>query len=130
MQSPTEQRASNRTLDAAGEAELPLIDRHAMSSWCDDMETADVHAVLARVPNECGRCLAELKKAIAGRDLATARRTAHRLKGMALNLGAARLARTARTIELTSQSIEDVSVRMPGLERTLGETLEAVRAYS
>lgn len=128
MQSPSELRPTSQASEATGE-ELPLIDQRAMRDWCDDMEKADVLAVLARVPDEGARCLADLRKAIAGRDLTTARRTAHRLKGMASNLGAARLARTARTIELTSQSIEDVSARMPALEKTLSETLETIGSY-
>jgi chemotaxis protein histidine kinase CheA len=110
-------------------ADLPLIDPRAMSDWCDDMEKADVLDVLARVPYECARCLADIKKAIAESDLLTARRSAHRLKGMASNLGAARLARLARTIELASQSVEDVSSRMASLEKTSAETLEAIRDY-
>jgi HPt (histidine-containing phosphotransfer) domain-containing protein len=101
-----------------------------MSDWCDDMDKADVLAVLALVPQESARCLADIRKAIAGRDLDAARRTAHRLKGMASSLGAIRLARMARAMELTSQSIEDVSGRMAALEKTLGETLEAIRSYS
>lgn len=110
--------------------ELPLIDQRVMRDWCEDMDKADVLAVLARVPAEGARCLADFDKAIAGGDLTQARRTAHRLKGMASNLGAARLARTARGIELGSQSIEDVSARLPGLQRTLQETLETIGTYS
>ena len=130
MQPPVELYAASPAAEAAAEGELPLIDRRVMSDWCDDMDKADVLAVLARVPHESGKCLADIRKAIAGRDLDAARRTAHRLKGMASNLGAVRLARMARAIELTSQCIEDVSSRMPALEKTLGETLEAIRAYS
>jgi HPt (histidine-containing phosphotransfer) domain-containing protein len=116
-------------LDATAEAELPLIDAGAMRDWCGDMDKADVLDVLARVPHESARCLADMRKAIVESDLASARRTAHRLKGMASNLGAARLARVARTIELASGSIEDVSSRMASLEQTSAETLEAIRAY-
>ena len=116
-------------LEATAEAELPLIDPRVMSDWCDDMEKADVLDVLARVPHESARCLADIRKAIAESDLPSARRSAHRLKGMASNLGAARPARVARSVELTSQSIEDVSGRMASLEKISAETLEAIRAY-
>jgi HPt (histidine-containing phosphotransfer) domain-containing protein len=107
--------------------ELPLIDERAMSEWRGDMEKDDVLAILACVPAEGARCIAELKKAIMARDVVAVRRTAHRLKGMASNLGAIRLAGMARDIELTSQSIEDVSGRITRLEKILGETLETVR---
>jgi HPt (histidine-containing phosphotransfer) domain-containing protein len=130
MQPPSELHPTSASAEAIAEAGLPLIDQRVMSDWCNDMDKEDVIAVLARVPDEGTRSLADFAKAIAARDLALARRTAHRLKGMANNLGAVRLARMARTIELGCQSIDDVSRRMPPLEQTLGETLEALRSYS
>jgi hypothetical protein len=109
--------------------ELPLIDQRAMRDWCGDMDRDDVVAVLARVPEEGARCLGELRKAVAAGDLVLAKRSAHRLKGMAANLGAARLARAARGIELSCQSIDDVGARVPALERVLVETLESLSSY-
>jgi HPt (histidine-containing phosphotransfer) domain-containing protein len=129
MHSPIELRSTSLSADTAAEPELPLIDQSIMSDWCNDMDKEDVLAILARVPDEGARSLTDFKKAIDAGDLASARRTAHRLKGMANNLGAVRLARMARAIELTSQSIDDVSGRMPTLEQTMGETLEALRSY-
>ena len=129
MQSPIELHATSAPVDATIEAEVPLIDQRIMGDWCDDMDKEDVLSILARVPDEGARSLADLEKAIAGGDLAAARRTAHRLKGMANNLGAVRLARMARAIELNCQSIDEVSSRMATLEQTLGETLEALRSH-
>lgn len=129
MQPPAELHSTSAPADATAEAELPLIDRRVMSDWCGDMDKEDVIAILARVPDEGTRSLADFGKAIAASDLASARRTAHRLKGMANNLGAVRLARMARAIELGCQSIDEVSRRMAPLEQTLGETLEALRSY-
>jgi HPt (histidine-containing phosphotransfer) domain-containing protein len=126
MQSPIEPHPT----DATADAELPLIDQRVMGDWCNDMDREDVLAILARVPDEGARSLADFKKAIAASDLAYARRTAHRLKGMANNLGAARLGRMARAIELGCQSIDDVARQMSLLEQTLGETLGAIRTYS
>lgn len=129
MQPPAELRPTSASANATAEAELPLIDRRAMTDWCDDMDKEDVLAILARVPDECTRSLADFEKAIAASDLASARRTAHRLKGMSHNLGAARLARLARAIELDCQSIDEVSRGMPTLERALRDTLEALSSY-
>jgi HPt (histidine-containing phosphotransfer) domain-containing protein len=129
MQTPVEPRVAGNAGEAVGEEELPLIDHRTMSDWTGDMDRDDVVAILARVPEEAARSLTELRRAIEAKDAAAARRTAHRLKGMANNLGAVRLARMARAVELSSQSIDDVSDRMPVLERTLGETLAALRAY-
>ena len=129
MQPPAELRSTSASANATAEAELPLIDHRAMSDWCDDMDKEDVLAILARVPEEGIRSLADFEKAIATSDLASARRTAHRLKGMAHNLGAARLAQLARAVELDCQSIDDVSRRMPTLEQALRDTLEALHSY-
>src|SRR3954465_12046904 len=128
MQSATELHPADASADAVAQAEPALIDARIMNDWCNDMDREDVVAILARVPAECTRSLAEFEKAMAAGDLASARRTAHRLKGMANNLGAVRLARMARSIELGCQSIEEVSSRMAPLEQTLGETLEALRS--
>ena len=129
MQHQTAPDPSSVAADASAEAELPLIDRRIMSDWCDDLDREDVLAILARVPDEGSRSLADFAKAITGGDLASARRTAHRLKGMANNLGAVRLAGMARSIELGCQSISEVSARLPALEQTLGETLVALRCH-
>ena len=128
MQSSSELLSTSEPADASPEAELALIDQRVMSDWCNDMDREDVLAILARVPAECDRSIADFQQAIAAGDLASSRRTAHRLKGMANNLGAIRLARMARTIELGCEDIDDVCSRMPGLELTLAETLAALRA--
>ena len=112
---------------ARGRGELPLIDSRVMDDWCADLAKDDVADLLARVPGECHKCLGGIKDAIAKSDLAAAKRMAHRLKGMASNLGAARLARMARSIELASNDIVDASERTIALEATLAATLEALR---
>lgn len=129
MQSPTDPQAAGASADATAESALPLIDGRIVSDWCGDMDREDVLSILARVPEEGTRSLADFAKAIAAGDLASARRTAHRLKGMANTLGAVRLARMARAIELGCQSIDEVSGRLPTLEQTLDDTLEALRHH-
>jgi len=128
MQIQTELHSTIAPAEAVADGDLPLIDQRIMNDWRSDMDMEDVLSILARVPAECTRSLGDFQKAIAAGELASARRTAHRLKGMANNLGAVRLARMARAIELDCQSIEEVSSRMPPLEQTLGETLEALRS--
>ncbi len=130
MPPPTELHATGLASQAPQEAEQPLIDHRAMRDWCEDLDQADVLALLARVPAEAHTCIAGIRKAIGEGDLAAARRCAHRLKGMASNLGAARLAQTSRGIERESHSIDDATDRLALLEKTLGETLEALRACS
>lgn len=110
--------------------DLPLLDHRAMSDWCDDLDKADVIAVLARVPEEGRRSIEEIRRAVEAGDFAAAKRIAHRLKGMAGNLGAARLAQIARSMEIASQSLGDISSQLALLDKTLAETLEAIDAYA
>jgi len=112
------------------EDELPLIDYRVMNDWSGDLSRADVLDLLSRVPGESHKCLTGIKEAVGRGDLAAAKRTAHRLKGMASNLGAVRLARIARSIELASVDIADVSTRSVQLEETLNATLEALQPRS
>ena len=113
-------------IEASTQDLLPLLDERAMSDWCSDIDKDDVLAILASVPDECRRNIAEIEQAIAEGSLAASKRAAHRLKGMAGNLGAARLAQTARDIELKSDSIDDVAGRMASLQETLTGTLAAL----
>jgi HPt (histidine-containing phosphotransfer) domain-containing protein len=129
MQPATEPDSASAPADATTETELPLIDQRVMSDWCDDLDKEDVLAILARVPEEGARSLADLEKAITAGDVGLARRTAHRLKGMANNLGAVRLARMARAIEVGCQSVEEVSQRMASLEQTWRETMAVLHYY-
>lgn len=107
--------------------ELPLIDQRVMADWCGDLDQADVLDLLGRVPGECDKCLTGIRDGIAKSDLAAVKRSAHRLKGMASNLGAVRLARMARGIELAGTDIADVMVRTAELEKTMTATLEAIQ---
>lgn len=113
-------------IEASTQDLVPLLDERAMSDWCSDIDKDDVLAILAGVPDECRRNIAEIERAIVEGSLAASKRAAHRLKGMAGNLGAARLAQSARDIELKSDSIEDVAGRMAGLQETLTGTLAAL----
>ena len=113
-------------IEASTQELVPLLDERAMSDWCTDIDKDDVLAILASVPDECRRNIAEIERAIAEGSLAASKRAAHRLKGMAGNLGAARLAQSARDIELKSESIDDVAGRMASLQETLTGTLAAL----
>lgn len=116
------------TIETSTQELLPLLDKRAMDDWCSDIDKGDVLAILARVPDECHRNVAEIERAIAMGSLDASKRAAHRLKGMAGNLGAVRLAKMARDIELKSQSIEDVAGQMPSLHETLTVTLAALHS--
>lgn len=108
----------------------PIFDHRVMSDWCGDVLDEDVLAILAGVPDELRACVAEIEKAIARGDLTAVKGHAHRLKGMAGNLGAVRLSGTARGIELRTRAIEDASRQMPMLHATVSDTLAALRAIA
>lgn len=116
------------TIETSTQEVLPLLDERAMDDWCSDIDKDDVLAILASVPDECRRNIAEIERAISIGNLAASKKAAHRLKGMAGNLGAFRLAKMARDIELKSESIEDVAGQMPGLQETLFVTLAALHS--
>ena len=107
--------------------DLPLIDERAMADWCGELDRADVMDLLGRVPGECAKCLTGIREASTKGDLPGVKRMAHRLKGMASNLGATRLAHMARGIELASADLADAAVRTAALEQTVAATLEAIR---
>ena len=104
----------------------PLVDVAVMRLWADELDAADVHDILCRVPTEAQSSIALLNKAIERADIAMAHRAAHRLKGMAGNLGAPRLEQQARDIEIATKHIDDVSVRLKSLEIAVSETIEAI----
>lgn len=105
---------------------LPLIDDKAMADWCADLDKEDIEAILSQVPDQCAFCFSELEGAVGAADLHKAKRIAHRLKGMAANLGATRLSRLARGIEIEAQAVEDVSRQLGDLRATISETLAAL----
>ena len=106
--------------------ELPLLDERAMDDWCSDIDRSDILAILSRVPDDARKNIAEIEKAIAEGNLAACKRAAHRLKGMAGNLGASRLAGTARDIEVKSASLDEAAGQLASLQATLAATLAAL----
>lgn len=108
----------------------PLIDQAAMAEWCTDLDREDIADILGRVPAQCTASIAEIETAVGEKELAKVKRVAHRLKGMAANLGAARLARLARCIELESKDLADVELQLPVLKTTVAETLAALAEHA
>jgi signal transduction histidine kinase/DNA-binding NarL/FixJ family response regulator len=124
-------RTSRRRSDAAAEFNsLPVFDRSVIAAWSAGMDKADVGATLECVPDESVRSLNEIKAAIGAGDLKEAKRIAHRMKGMASNLGASRLAAVARSIEIDAASIETASARLNLLAVTTDATLLELRAIA
>ncbi|HEX4894001.1 MAG TPA: Hpt domain-containing protein, partial [Hyphomicrobiaceae bacterium] len=106
---------------------VPVLDRETMRSWSAGLPKEDIDALLADLAQESGRSLNAIKSALAEGDLNRVQALAHLLKGMAGNVGAARLAGTAAAIEAAAPRIEGVAARMGELETVVAETRSAVQ---
>lgn len=106
----------------------PLVNRRAMDEWCADLGKEEVAEILAWVPVECRKYVADIEKALSAGQLPAVRRAAHSLKGMAGNLGADRLSQAARVIELDCEHLEDVLAQIGNLKNALTATLAALSA--
>jgi signal transduction histidine kinase/CheY-like chemotaxis protein/HPt (histidine-containing phosphotransfer) domain-containing protein len=107
--------------------DLPVIDNLIIASWSEGMDPADIREALSCLPDESARSLHEIKAAIASGDLTEAKRIAHRLKGMANNLGARRLAAIARSIEVDAPTVAVAAAKLGALEVATSETLAGLR---
>ncbi len=120
--------ASNVTVTAdEGVADdVVILDTGVINMLREQFDFETLSGVLRKVPDEAGAYLNEIKAAAADGDLEAAKRAAHKLKGMAGNLGAARLAAIARSIEIESGEIDAVSAQIEPLEKALGETSDEI----
>ena len=107
--------------------QLPLWDMDRLSEWKSQLDSESISITLDWVADDGANCLRELKAAVDAGDLKKAHKTAHRLKGMASNVGADRLASIARNIELDTKKIGDVDRMVNDLESALKGTVEAMR---
>ena len=116
--------------NATGWAAAPLIDAVNMLQWTEDLAADQVRAILRQVPLDSRRNAAEVLSAIRQGDLPAARRQAHRLKGMAANIGAQRLAEIARDIEYGAEADADLDTLVAALSTVLEDTLVAIAAVA
>lgn len=107
---------------------VPLIDEAAMAEWTTDLDREDVLAILEGVPGQCAACVNDIEAGLGEMQLVKVRRAAHKLKGMAANLGAARLSKLARRLEIEAQELCDVERQLPHLKTTVAQTMAAIAA--
>jgi HPt (histidine-containing phosphotransfer) domain-containing protein len=110
---------------ATAASPLPIIDRTAEAAWREDLAADDIAHVLETARREALKGAAEIKALTAKGDLPGVRRTAHKIKGMAGNLGAARLAQLLREIEHGAAAGNDVAHVVLRLDAAVHETLKA-----
>jgi chemotaxis protein histidine kinase CheA len=106
------------------ETAFPCFDEERFSELLECFSGDELRSLLENIPGEGGHCLRAIQDAIAANDLETAKRAAHKLKGMASNLGAARIAEAARRVEQCARNRETQSLDadVAWLERALDET--------
>jgi HPt (histidine-containing phosphotransfer) domain-containing protein len=108
----------------------PLVDTQIMTDWTNDLEPSDVMEILDRVPQEARECLHALQNAIDQDNAGMAKRAAHRLKGMAANLGALRLAQEAKHLEISALTLAEMATLTRSLQRTSDETIAALSSIA
>ncbi len=115
------------TLADCAHEPLPLLDNGRLAELRECFADAELRALLDGITDEGGDCLSTIHAALAANDLTAAQRAAHKLKGMASNLGAARLAHAARGTELAAQLSGDVHSTVSQLVDAFKATQEKVR---
>jgi CheY-like chemotaxis protein len=124
----TEDLKSKGVVSAPAAAQaIPVLDRETMRGWSAGLQEDVVSSLLADLAQESGRSLNAIKSALAQGDLDRVQALAHLLKGMAGNVGAARLARVAASIEAEAPRVEGVAARMCELETVVADTRMAVQ---
>ena len=84
--------------------------------------------IIAAFLNDCNKLFPELQNGIAENDAKTIERTAHTIKGGALNFGAKKLAETARSLENIGESkdLTEAKEILPQLEKEFAEFKQAI----
>ena len=103
-----------------------LIDTHGMLQWTEDLAPEQVRAILQQVPLDSRSNAAAIISAVRRNDVPAARRQAHRLQGMAANIGAQRLAEIARAIEHSADAGAGLDTLIAELSAVLDDTLVAI----
>jgi HPt (histidine-containing phosphotransfer) domain-containing protein len=105
-------------------SDLPYFDEERFSELLECFSGDELRSLLESIPGEGAHCVRAIQDAIAANDLDAAKRAAHKLKGMASNLGAARIAEAARRVEQCARNGETRSLdgNIATLERALDET--------
>ena len=84
-------------------------------------------SLLSRFADSQADAVAEIRSALAARDIPTAERTAHSLKGAAGNLGATAVADEAAKAETAVKSGQGIDSALDSLEASLRDTVKAIR---
>jgi PAS domain S-box-containing protein len=108
----------------------PIFEEERLAELRDCFETTELRTLLESIPEKGGECLSSIQSAIAENDLDAARREAHKLKGMASNLGAERIAKLAQHLELRATTATEMTTSICQLQTALNETQESIKSIA
>lgn len=108
-----------------------LLDREQIDSLVSAAGVEGAREIVAAFSRSTDDLLAQLKDELARGDLDGASRTAHALKGSALNVGALALSSAARTVEEACRSCDALQAlgRLDGANQQFAETLSAIESF-
>ena len=108
--------------------DAPVFDSARLSASVGSLPLVQAAEMISLVPEEAARQLEDFDRAAEQGDLAAARRSAHSIKGLAANFGAARLEVAARNSEAACHSVPQAIEASATLRRAVEITREAVPA--
>jgi hypothetical protein len=108
--------------EALDASTLPLFDEERLAELRECFSGAEMRTLLGGISLEGGQSLRDVATALSVGDFALAQRAAHTLKGLATNLGAARLAAAALKMELAALAKADTQSSARGLAEVFAAT--------
>lgn len=118
------------TLDGAEDAgeseydEFDLLDDTMLDALSEALNAEILSPMLLTFKENMAKYVDELDNLVAKANLEQSKRTAHALKGLSAQFGAARVSSIAKTIEESALDVESVKNLMPILRRSVSETIE------
>lgn len=103
---------------------VPAFDRARVRAAVGSLPPARAAEMIALVPQEAMRQLAQLETAFAAGDINLIRQGAHSMKGLAANFGAVRMERAASRIHEAGQELDKLTDCMADLRRAVTATRE------
>jgi HPt (histidine-containing phosphotransfer) domain-containing protein len=111
---------------AAAWRNAQLLDYRNIQQWGEDLSEQQIKSILDQVPDDSRANVARILTAVALEDRVAIKSQAHRLKGMAANIGAVRLAELSRVLEYGAIGDADVADACAALPMVLLDTLAAI----
>ena len=100
-----------------------LLDNSMLSVLEDALDKATLQPMLTTFRQNMDKYIAELDDLVDDGELQKSKRTAHALKGLSAQFGAARVSAMAKDIEESMTNLEEIKGVLPLLRRSIEETI-------